>query len=274
MSSPQSIQAGTQEAWFMFYDSNGEPSGSSPDALANASSSGAYKLVGIQTAPSAVPEPNDVPVPGDDTTLGVFSFSSADARAITLNFGQMDLTLEARLQSTDVETFGSINMGLIDLSTLLLATGALIVQGRAIKRASGLSGQSAWSGMIYPNVQLFPLNRESWEGQTAGSIRYRAAIQLAYNRPWGTTITSKAGSAIGAYGIPFTSSYPLTMDAFRGALSSFTLNKTPAAIATTRPFVDKVAIGVTSINTPTPRLLTLDTSVAAGRPGLVFYEYQ
>lgn len=274
MSSPQSIQAGTQEAWFLFYDSNGDPSGGSPTALSNGTSSGAYKLVGIQTAPSAVPEPNDVPVDGDDTSLGVFSFSSADARAITLNFGQMDLTLEARLQNTDVETFGSINMGLIDLSTLILASGALIVQGRAIKRAAGVAGRAGWSGMIYPNVQLLPLNRETWEGQTAGSIRYRAAIQLAYNRPWGTTITSSAGSAIGAYGIPFTSSYPVTMDAFRGSLSSFTLNKTPQAVTTTRPFVDKVAVGVTSINTPTPKNLVLATSVGDGRPGVVFYEYQ
>lgn len=270
----KSIQAGAQEAWFFFYDANGEPSGSSPTPLANGTSSGAYKLVGIQTAPSAVPEPNDVPVPGDDTSLGVFTFSSADARAITLNFGQMDLTLEGRLQYTDVETFGNIQMGLIDLSTLILASGALIVQGRAIRQDVGFVGQPGWSGIVYPNVQLLPLNRETWEGQTAGSIRYRAAIQLAYNRPWGTTITSSAGSAIGAYGIPFTSSYPVTMDAFRGSLSSFTLNKTPQLVASTLPYVDKVALGVTSINTPTPKNLVLATSAGAGRPGVVLYEYQ
>lgn len=274
MASPQSIQAGTQEAWFMFYDANGEPSGSSPTPLSNGQSSGAYKLVGIQTAPSAVPEPNNVPVPGDDGTLGVFSFANADARSIVLNFGQMDLTLEGRLQQTDVETYGNIQTGIIDLTTFVLATGALIIQGRAIKKASGVSGQAAWSGMVYPYVQLMPLNRETWEGQTAGSIRYQASIQPAFNRPWGTTILNSAGSPIGAHGIPFTSSYPVTLDAFRGSLSSLTLNRTPQTVASTRPFSDKVAIDVTSINTPTPKNLVLATSVGAGRPGVVFYEYQ
>ncbi len=274
MASPQSIQAGTQEAWFMFYDANGDPSGDTPDVLPSAQSRGAYKLVGIQTAPSAVPEPNDVSIDGDDTSLGVISFSSTDPRAILLNFGQMDLTLEGRLQNTDVETYGNVQMGLIDLSTLVLATGALIIQGRAVKRAPGVSGRAGWSGIIYPFVQLLSLNRESWEGQTAGTIRYRASIQLAYNKPWGVTITSKSGSEIGAYGIPFTSSFPLTMDAFRGSLSSFTLNRSPQAIASTRPFVDKVALGVTSINTPTPKNLVLATPAAADRPGVVFYEYQ
>jgi hypothetical protein len=43
MASPQSIQAGTQEAWFMFYDSNGDPSGDSPIALASGTNSSAFR---------------------------------------------------------------------------------------------------------------------------------------------------------------------------------------------------------------------------------------
>lgn len=273
MASPQSIQAGAQETFFMFYDSNGDPSGSSPDPLANGANSPAYKLVGIQEAPSAVPESENVPIPGDDTSLGAISFSSDQPREMILNFGQMDLTLEARLQNTDVDTFGSIQMGYIDLSTLVLATGALIIQGKAVKRSSGVSGQGAYSGIIYPFVQLLALNRESWSGRTAGVIRYKASIQLAFNNAWGTTIVNKSGSQIGAYGRPFTSSYPMTMEAFRGSLSSFTLARSPVAVETTRPFVDKVAVPVTSISAST-RLLTLGTTVPAGRPGVVFHEYQ
>jgi hypothetical protein len=271
---PKTIQAGTQEAWFMFYDSNGDPSGDTPDALANATSAGAYKLVGIQEAPSAVPESKAVTIPGDDGSLGAIEFASDAPREIVLNFGQMDLTLEARLQNTDVDTFGSIEMGLIDLANIVLGTGALIIQGKAVNRDQGSEGLAAWSGIIYPYVQLLPLNRETWAGRTAGVVRYKAVAQQAYNNPWGTTIVNKAGTPIGAYARPFKSAHPLTMDAFRGALSSFTLNRSPVAVSTTRPFSDKVAIGVTSINTPTPKLLTLSGSVSAGRPGLVFYEYQ
>lgn len=273
MASPQSIQAGTQQAYFMFYDSNGEPSGGSPTALANGTSSGAYPLIGIQEAPSAVPEAEAVTIPGDDTSLGSIIFSSDAARELILNFGRMDLTLEALLQNTLVETFGSISMGLIDPSVLVLATGALIIQGRAVKQSTGQEGLAAYSGWIYPYMQLQPLNRESAQGRTAGVIRYKGVAQLAYNRPWGTTIFDAGGNQIGGYAIPFTASHPLTMDAFRGSLSAITLAKSPSAVATTRPYSDKVYLGVTSINTPTPKTVTPVTPVVAGRPGAVFYEY-
>lgn len=273
MASPQSIQAGTQEAWFMFYDSNGDPAGNTPVALANGANAPAYKLRGIQESPSPIPEAEAVPIPGDDTSLGAISFSSDAAREMTLNFGQMDLQLEAYLQNTALETYGSIQMGLSDPDLLILATGALIVQGKAIKQSAGVQGQAAWSGHIYPYVQLQPLNRETFSGRTAGVIRYKAVAQLAFNDAWGTTIVDANGAPIGGYARPFTSSRPLTMHAFRGALSSFTLLKTPTAVSSTRPYSDKVALGVTSINTPTARLLTLTGSVVAGRPGLVFYEY-
>lgn len=274
MASPQSIQAGTQEAWFMFYDANGDPSGYTPDILPDGQNRGSYKLVGIQEVPAATPESEAVTIPGDDTSLGSIQFSSDAAREMILNFGQMDLTLESRLQNTDVDTFGSIQMGVLDLATLVLATGCLIVQGKAVKRSPGVEGRAAWSGLIYPYVQLLPLNRETFSGRTAGVIRYKAVAQLAYNNSWGTTIVDKNGAQIGAYARTFTSSYPLTLEAFRGSLSSMTLTKTPTAVSTTRPFSDKVAIGVTSINTPTPRLLTLASGVSAGRPGEVLYEYQ
>ena len=274
MASPQSIQAGTQEAWFMFYDSNGDPSGNTPVALANASAAPAYKLRGIQESPSPVPEAEAVPVPGDDTSLGALTFSSDAAREMVLNFGQMDLTLEGYLQNTAVETYGNIQMGLLDLSTTVLATGLLIIQGKAVKQSTGVAGQAGYSGHIYPQVQLFALNRETFSGRTAGVIRYKAVVQMAFNDGWGTTIVDAGGAPIGAYARPFTSSKPLTVHAFRGAMSSITTLKTPDNIASIRAYSDKVSLGVTSINIPTTPLITFTTPAATGRPGAAFYEYR
>jgi hypothetical protein len=266
MASPQSIQAGTQEAWFMFYDSNGDPSGDSPIALASGTSRPAYKLIGIQEAPSPVQESESVSVPGDDGSLGALDFASDAPREMLMNFGLMDLTFEALLQNSNVDTFGTISMGLLDTDIPFIGYGALIIQGKAVKKAPGVSGQAAWSGWIYPFVQLRPLGRETASGRTAGNV--------AFNNPWGTTIVDKNGAQAGAYARPFTAAHPLTLHAFRGAITSFTLAKTPTSIATTRPYSDKVALTVSSINTPTPRLLTLSAPVVVDRAGAVFFEYE
>jgi hypothetical protein len=274
MASPQSIQAGTQEAWFMFYDSNGDPSGDSPIALASGTSRPAYKLIGIQEAPSPVQESESVSVPGDDGSLGALDFASDAPREMLMNFGLMDLTFEALLQNSNVDTFGTISMGLLDTDIPFIGYGALIIQGKAVKKAPGVSGQAAWSGWIYPFVQLRPLGRETASGRTAGNVRYKGVAQMAFNNPWGTTIVDKNGAQAGAYARPFTAAHPLTLHAFRGAITSFTLAKTPTSIATTRPYSDKVALTVSSINTPTPRLLTLSAPVVVDRAGAVFFEYE
>lgn len=268
MALDQSLQAGVQQAWFMFYDSNGDPSGKTTTALANAASAGAYRLRGIQEMPTGIPEADAVPIPGDDTVLGNILFSSDAPREFVVNMGQMDLTLDAEMQNSLVETVGEAKMGVIDLSNLVLATGALIVQGKAI--IDGLGGYSGW---IYPLVQLQPLNREKFSGRTAGVIRYKGVAQPAFNRPWGTTIVNKSGSEISAYALPFTTrGGPLTMHAFRGSITSFTLDKGPISVAKSPTYSDKVALTVSSISAVT-RLLTLSAAVGGGRPGMVVYEY-
>lgn len=270
MTFTQSIQGGVQEAWFMFYDSNGDPSGSTTVPLGNGQSSGAYKLIGIQNVPGSVPESTNVNVPGDDGNLGNIPFSSDAAREFILSFGLQDLDFEGWAQDTPVEQVGEIMMGVEDVSPLALATGALIVQSKAVKKNGAASGGAAWSGRIWPLAQLLPLGRETYAGRTAGVIRYKASLQPATNNAWGTTIVNKSGSPITAYSRRFDSDNPITMHAFRGALSSVTVDKTPKSVAKTSPFSDKVLLGVSGI---VGRDVSLTPSVATGRPGLVLYEY-
>jgi hypothetical protein len=275
MAFKQSISAGVQQTQFLFFDANGDPSGDSPTPLANGEYKGAYQLVGIQEFPTGIPEAEAVTIPGDDGSLGSILFASDAPREMLANFGQMDLELEARLQNTLVETLGDIRMGLIDTANTILATGALIIQAQSVKRSAGVQGQAAWSGLIYPNVQAQPLNRETFSGRTAGVIRYKLVAQQAFYKPWGVTISDEVNGDIAAYAIPFTSPYPLTLGAFRGdgIITSWTLHKTPISVTKTRPFSDRVAIGVTSV-TPSTKNMLLSAAVPAGRPASVLLEYQ
>lgn len=266
----ESIQAGVQQAWLMFYDSNGEPSGNDTTPLANGAHAGSYQFRGIQEFPTGVPETETVTVPGDDGSLGSLSFSSDAPREFVVNMGLQDLQLEARLQNTAVESVAGADMGAIDTPDAVLATVSMIIQSKAV-----VSGRASWSGWVYPYVQLQPLNRETFSGRTAGVIRYKGVAQPAFHRPWGTTILSRAGSAISAYALPFNGAdYPLTMHAFRGSITSFVLDKTPVSVDDLSAYSDRVLLAVSSVNTPTPRLLTLSGAVGAGRPGVVVYQYQ
>lgn len=265
----ESIQAGAQQSWLMFYDSNGEPSGNDTTALANGTSAGSYQFRGIQELSTGIPESDTINVPGDDGNLGNIPFSSDAPREFVVNMGIQNLELEARLQNTVVESVAGAEMGVIDTPDAVLATVSLIVQSKAI-----VSGRASWSGWIYPFVQLQPLNREAFSGRTAAVIRYKGVAQPAFHRPWGTTIFSRAGSAISAYALPFyNSTYPLTMHAFRGPITSFTLDKSPVSVDKVSAYSDRVLLTVSAANATT-RLLTLSGAVSAGRPGMVVYQYQ
>lgn len=268
MPETQSIQAGVQQGWLMMYDENGEPSGNDTTALANGEHRGSYWFRGIQELPTGIPETDTVAIPGDDGNLGNIQFSSDAPREFVVNMGLQDLELEKRLQNTEIEEVAGAQVGVTDSPDTVLATVSLIVQSKAI-----IDGRASWSGWIYPQVQLQPLNRETFSGRTAAVIRYKGVAQPALNRPWGTTIRSRGGSPISAYALPFTASHPMTMHAFRGSITSFTLDKTPHSVAKTSAFVDKVALTISSVNTPTSRLLTLSGPVTVGRPGLAVYQY-
>jgi hypothetical protein len=274
MSSLQSISAGVQQTKFLFFDTNGDPSGNSPTPLADGEIKGAYELVGIQEFPTGLPEAEAVNVPGDDSSLGSLLFAADAPREMLANFGQMDLDLEARLQNTLVESLGDARLGLIDTANTILASGALIVQARSVKRGAGVQGQASWSGLIYPNVQVQPLQRETFAGRTAGVIRYKIVAQQAFYKPWGTTISDEANGDTAAYAMPFTSPYPLTMDAFRGngVKVNWVLAKTPVNVANTNAFSDRVALTVNSV-TPSTRTMVISAALGS-RPGVVIYEYQ
>lgn len=274
MSFKQNLSAGVQQAWLSFLDNENFALGNATTAIAAGDIRGSYPFTGIQEMPTGILEGENVPVPGDDTTLGSFIFASADPREFLMNFGQGDLTLDAYLQGTLVETLGNINIGLSDPGNPVYPTVCLIVNSRAIKRDAGQSGQAAWSGYIYPVVQLQPLSRETLTGRTAGVYRYKGTAQAAYNHPWGVTIAEAVNGDVSSFSFPFTSPYPLTLDAFRGngVKTSWVLNKTPVDTNGTKAFVERVSLAVSGV-TPSTKTMTTSLAAADNGRGVVVYGY-
>lgn len=274
MSYSKSLQAGVQQSWLSFLDTANFAIGNNITTITAGTIRGSYPFVGIQQMPTGILEGDTVTVPGDDTSLGSFIFSSEAPREFLMNFGQFDLELDALLQSTLVETVGNIKIGLGDPGNPQYPTVCLIVQGRAIKRDSGVSGQAAWTGFIYPVVQIQPLNRETLQGRTAGVNRYKGVAQQAFNHPWGVTISEAVNGDTSSYVFPFDSNYPLTLDAFvgNGVVTGWVLNKTPVSVAETNAFAERVAQTVNTV-VPSTKTATITAPVANNARGVFVYGY-
>lgn len=269
------IVAGTQQTQVAFLDTDNIVIGSTRTApAAGATPSGSYPAIGIQDAADIIPEGEDVVVEGDDFSLGAFNFASADPRNFILNMGQFDLTLNSRLQNTGVVQVAGASHGVGDSPEVMPATVAMIIQGRSIKRTSGQSGQGGWAGFILPVVTLRPLDRQGYAGRTAGVNRYQATVQLATNYPYGVTFATNVEGVLTDYVIPFTSDYPMTLDAFKldGVTTSWTLSKTPVSTEYMAVFVERVAATVSSV-TPSTRALVLASGGVSGRRAVAYYGF-
>lgn len=271
------IAAGTQQTQLLFLDSENFAIGDSRTAptAGTATTSGAYNVIGIQDANDIIKEGEDVPVPGDDSILGAFPFASDDPRRFIMNVGQFDLTLNARLQNTGVVQAAGANMGVGDSPEVQPCTVCIIIQGHSIKRSSGQSGQAAWTGFLLPVVSVLPLDRAGWAGRTAGVNRYQCTVQLASHYPYGVTFASNVEGVLSNFIIPFTSEYPMTLDAFKqnGVVTSWTLSKTPVSTAYLAAYAERVAQTVSSV-TPSTKNMTLAGGGVNGARGVVWYGYQ
>lgn len=275
MTFQKKLAAGVQNAWLWFVDSDGFAIGNDTTALSNGAIRPAYQFRGIQQMPTGVPEAEAVAIPGDDTTLGTIIFPSDAPREFLMQFGEGDQGLAALLQRTLVETMNNISLGLVDPANPDYPTVGLLVQSRSIKRENTL-GQAAWSGYLYPSVQIQPLYRETFQGRTAAVWRYKGVAQQSMYKPWGVTVSDTVNGDTTALAFDLNSPYPMTVDAFKlpGTPSpSFTLNKTPVNTTETLAFVERVSAAVTSVSTTTKAMVLTATGVA-GQRGVVLYGYQ
>jgi hypothetical protein len=270
------IAAGTQLAFLGLVDSQGFFLGKTASTAQN-KSEGMIRLSGIQTANPGPIEGEDVPVEGDDAVLGKFQFAAADTPSFIANTGVFDLTTDALLQGTSVESLGDIRIGVAQPNDPVYADACMIIQGKAKSFDDGNVGVSAWMGYIIPLLTAQPLGRETFEGRTAASNRVKVVTQAASRKPWGVTITTAVLGTTGAPLLPFTADNPLTMHYFRGnaAIDTVTLDFTPVSQA--KVIIHKetqlLTAGVDfTVNTST-KVVTFTSPPAANTRCVILYEF-
>lgn len=228
----QYIGAGTKYLFAGTVDSSGNlVSGSSTTAPTAGNSSSMRRIVGIQQAGLAVPDPDIVVVPGDDSVLGNFDFDSDSPNSFTIQKGAFDMTFDALAQGTNVYTLGDVNFGVLRPDDSSYPDICWILQGRISSKDAATAGAQGWGGVIVPRTTVRPLGRDSFNTKTAAADRLFVTAQVATQFPYGVTFNNNTIGADAAPYVPFTASYPMHMVRATGDNTALvvSLPYTPAA---------------------------------------------
>jgi hypothetical protein len=271
----KNIAAGNAYAFGGFLDSLGFLTGGSPDVPANGSSSGMFRIDAVKSASPAVPEPDSEIISGDDQSYGEFTFDSIAERKFTVEFAVQDMLTDSRILGVNLETFGEIVMGAMDIENAPERDLAAIFQSRAKKQGTGIKGQKGWSGTMVALATGKPLGRAAFEERTGAAYRLSLTPQIAQYNPWGVTLADASTGTTGLRYRPFTSEYPIHMQSFTGdgATTEFDLDFEPISVAKCYAVVGRVVVTVASITAATKKF-ALSAAPAGGARGIILYQFQ
>lgn len=273
----KSAVAGNTDCWLGFIDSNGFLCGSATTApAAGAAGSPMMRLTGIKEAPIAVPERELVQSTGDDDLIAEFDFTNINSRSFVAEFAVENLTIDALLQGTLVETLGEIKMTGLDVLNMAELNVCLILQSRAKKQDAGVQGQKGYSGVWIPIATAKPLGRNGFSERTPGTFRLQITPQIAGNHPWGITIAEANAGTTGQRFTRFTAENPITAHAHtgNGVLQTFTLDSAPISAAKTTIVSARVALVTSAVSTTAPYSVTTTSTAPIGGAAMVtVYEY-
>lgn len=275
--SNRGIAAGAQYSFLGYYDQNGFLTGGTPTAPANALTTGSAftHILGIKEASPTVPAPDEVVIDGDDIRLGSFTFDSIASRGFEIQVAAYNLDQEADMLGTNVQTVGTMKLGVSDIVDRVERNCCLILQSRNQSQDAGTKGVAKWGGVFIPLATVVPLGRQTFSSRTGAIWRLFVTPQPSSQHPWGVTFSENNAGTAGATLMPFTSDNPITMHVFSGdgIVTSWNLKHRPVSATATSAWADRVALTVNSVSRTSPYPMVLSAAVRASGRIAVAYEF-
>lgn len=243
--------------------------GGSLSALTPGGGRGMTRLLGAQTAPIGVGEPEIITVLGDDQPLVTFEFDAATLPAGVIEMAVRNDVFEAIIQGTEVETGGDMRYSVLQPRDRAPQDMYLLLQRRGKKWGDDGFGTRAWEWAFVPLCTITPLGAEF---QTRQNTPYRYQINLNNSeyKPWGATFTEVLNGTTAAPLLYGFSDNPIHLMHFLGdnAEDEFTLDY--PAISTAKTVVYQNGVKLNSGYTAVDTLLTITsppaTSMVVGVP--------
>jgi len=243
------IAAGFKYCFYGRIDSNGYLHGNSEDGAIAGDQTGESmtRLVGGQTVPVSVGEPEIVNVLGDDEPLTDFTFESANLPGGVMELAVRNVDFEAVANQTKVRTLGDLKMATLQPSDRGTPSLALLFMRRSKKWASGVQGVAAWECLLAPRAVVTPLYSDFTQ-RAHNPYRYGVTLSKSDRHAWGASYTELVDGTTAAPLAPVDSDNPVMIHAWKGdgAETDFNLAYAPKTAAKVHVIVDGVLQTVTA----------------------------
>lgn len=198
-------------------DSSGIIAGTTGTVASGAAGSAGFRVLGGKDAQNVgAPDPDAVPITGDDDYIGGFIFPSAQVRRFVHTAAVLGLDINAIMNGSQAYAIGNSEVGFIDASPFTTLSMALILTSQAKSAQGSNQGQGEFSGYIIPQIQGVPLGRQTMQERQAGIARIGFIESKAAQFPWGETFKLGTHGILQAVLIPWISAFRKAMHRFTG----------------------------------------------------------
>lgn len=264
------IGAGFNYGWWGRLDANGRLTGQS-DSLTAGSQAGSNmgRLQGVKTFPTGIPDPDIVPVTGDDDFMTQFIFPSTDGPSGVLEMATQDMAFEAAclgLTIYDMEDQSLIALGAPKDPTF--NDLCFVFQRQAKSWTAGTRGSARYEGIYILKANCQPLFNDFNE-RAAPPYRYSISMSKSDMMPWGLTFGSSDWGTTEAAFNKFTADNPVTIQAWRGnaVQTVFNFAYRPAAATKCSVFIEGIKQTITTHYTVAPTAGVNGTITFVAAPG-------
>lgn len=260
-------------------DSAGIIGGTTGTVSSGAVGSPGFRMLAVKDAQNiGAPEPDAVPITGDDDYQAGFLFPSAQVRKFVATMAVLGLDINAILNGSNAYAIGNSEAGFLDASPFTVLNLAILTTSQAKSAQGSDQGQGMFSGYIVPQIQGVPLGRQTMQERAAGISRIGFVQSKSAQFPWGETFTLGVHKILQAVLIPWISQYRKAMHRFTGdgATTVFgPLLYTPASSSLSDVVVYKNGYKFTSGVTvqTTAQTITISPAPASNDKIVVYYDH-
>lgn len=188
------------------------------------------RLRGARVVPLSLPDPEVLPVSGDDEPLVQFTFSAENLPNGSMGLAVHDLDFEALVQGTLTETIGNIKFGAISPDGQIRQPLMFMIIRESKKFEGNVKGIVGWEGAFLNSVEVSPVGSE-WEQRAFNPYNYFMVLSKGARAPYGATYTELLRGTTSMPIDPFFSDNPIEVyGGFGdGVTTSYALSNPPVS---------------------------------------------
>ena len=274
------IGAGADSIQVGYVDANGVFVGiDNLDATDTGSSSSMLRIEGANAADIQLGEPERVAVAGDDGTVALFTFESADLPTAVIEVAENNQTFNNLIQSTTAVSEGGHVITAFGLQGAVVPRLATLIMRQIKSTVSGSRGAAGYEGLLLPNTTWRKLGSPR---QTRGVSYQRYALDVNYadrlldGRLVSAVFTDVPGAKL--LGWEISSLYRFSYSTLIGnaSLQKIVTSHKPVSVGTSFATIETTGVAtdtVAGVVTSSPYGLTLTGTPGSGKIAVGRYQF-